>query len=50
MANYTVALSENGWEYTGYIHIEADSVEKVDNETLIINGARVVFDEEVVIV
>ena len=48
--NYQVKLSENGWEYTGHISIDAEDITQVNKTTLIINGATVVFDEEVMIV
>lgn len=47
MKNYQVELSENGWEYTGYISIDADDVKQIDKNKLIVNGALIEFDEEV---
>lgn len=50
MKTYYLELSENGDEYTGYITIEADTCEQVDNETIRVNGAIIRFDEKIMIV
>lgn len=51
MARYFYELSENGWEYTGNIEVEADEKPVCTNDNdehyLIINGAKIIFDEEI---
>lgn len=49
MKKYNIELSENGWEYTGHISIDAESVEQLDKKKLIVNGAIIEFDEEIVL-
>jgi hypothetical protein len=46
---FYLELSENGDEYTGYITIEADTCEQVDDKTICVNGATIIFDERIVI-
>ena len=53
MAKYRYELSENGWEYTGYITVESSEEPICVNDDsknehyLIVNGARIDFDEEI---
>lgn len=51
MAVFSYELSENGWEYTGNIDVEADEKPICINEDnkhyLVINGAKIFFDEEI---
>lgn len=53
MAKYYYELSENGWEYTGHIEIESGmkpicvSDRLNDDYYLIVNGAKIIFDEEI---
>lgn len=49
MKEYKIELCENGWEYTGHINIKAESVEKAGARVLVVNGAIIEFDEEVII-
>ena len=51
MGKYHYALSENGWEYTGYIEVESDEkpicVCDTENDEyyLLVNDAKISFDE-----
>ena len=53
MARYFYELSENGWEYAGNIEIETDEKPVCINDSLhsehylIVNGAKIIFDEEI---
>lgn len=51
MARYKYILSENGWEYTGYIEVEASEkpicVNTYDEHSLEVNGVKIFFDEEI---
>jgi len=51
MAKYYYALSENGWEYTGWVTVESDEKPVVcnsdDEHYLMVNGAKITFDEEI---
>lgn len=53
MARYYYELSENGWEYTGNIEVESDEkpvcvCDTVNDEYyLLVNGAKISFDEEI---
>lgn len=51
MGKYHYSLSENGWEYAGWIDVEADEkpiLHNTDDEHyLIVNGAKVIFDEDI---
>ena len=52
MARFFYELSENGWEYTENIEVEADEKPVCTNDNgehyLIVNGAKIIFDEEIV--
>lgn len=53
MAKYYYSLSENGWEYSGEVIVEADEKPICINDEenyehyLIVNGAKIFFDEEI---
>ena len=53
MARFFYELSENGWEYTGNIEVESDEKPVCTNDCangehyLIVNGAKIIFDEEI---
>ena len=51
MKKYYYELSENGWEYTGKIEVESDEapicVNNYNEHYLIVNGAKITFDEEI---
>jgi len=42
-----IQVSQNGWEYTGYVVITAVSVEKTVEKTIVADGIEIEFDEEV---
>lgn len=50
---YHYELSENGWEYKGLIDVESDEKPTVFNDKnndehyMIVNGAKITFDEEI---
>ena len=52
MEKYHYELSENGWEYTGNIVVETEEKPIVfnsdDEHYLIVNGAKIIFDEEII--
>lgn len=35
MRTFTIIISQNGWEYTGYMEIEADEVRVKENDDYI---------------
>lgn len=49
MVRITVAMSENGWEYTGYMNINCNhSVVKTGDKSLLIDDSiNLEFDEEI---
>jgi hypothetical protein len=51
MAIYNYSLSENGWEYEGLISVESDEkpvcINTEEEHYLIVNGAKIFFDEEI---
>ena len=47
---YTVEISQNGWEYTGFAFIEATTLTKHqddDNNFIIADGVKISFDEAI---
>lgn len=47
MDKWTVEISQNGWEYTGWCTIKAEKVEKIGEDTILADGIRIQFDEEI---
>lgn len=47
MDKWTVEISLNGWEYSGWVIIQARKVEKISENTILADGIRIKFDEEV---
>jgi len=47
---WTVQIEQNGGEYHGWVDIEAENVEQVDDRTIIADGVRMTFDENIEIV
>lgn len=49
MTRFFYELSENGWEYTGQIEVEADEkpvcVNTYEEHSLSVNGVKIFFDE-----
>lgn len=50
MELWTIEVQQNGGEYTGYVDVEAENVEQVDDRTVIADGVRLTFDEEIEVV
>lgn len=44
---YEVELSQNGWEYTGILYIACNSIQKINNHTLIVDGVQIEYDEDI---
>lgn len=51
MRKFSIAISENGWEYTGYMNVTCkDNVKQVkENSILIDDDILLEFDEEIYI-
>lgn len=49
MKKYILEVSQNGWEYTGFVTIECNDLRKgfEDNKTIYADNVKIVFDEEV---
>ena len=44
---WTIEISQNGWEYTGTATITAIKVEKINETTVLADGIEIEFDEEI---
>jgi len=44
---WTIEISQNGWEYTGTATITAIKVEKINKTTVLADGIEIEFDEEI---
>ena len=44
---WTIEISQNGWEYTGTATITAVKVEKINDTTVLADGIEIEFDEEI---
>ena len=47
MKKWHIEISQNGWEYTGWITFFADEVTRVSEDTLLVDGNQMKFDEEI---
>jgi len=47
MDKWVIEISQNGWEYAGWIKIEAEKVERIGEDTILADGIRIQFDEEI---
>ena len=47
MKRFSVEVSQNGWEYTGYAIIKCDDIQKTGKNKVIADGIEIEFDEEV---
>lgn len=47
MELWTIQMEQNGGEYYSFVDIEADYVEQINDRTIIADGVRMVFDENV---
>lgn len=44
---WELEISENGWEYTGTIFITAKKIELIDKTTILADGVKIEFNEEI---
>jgi hypothetical protein len=45
---YKIEISQNGWEYTGYAWIDCNSIKKISDDSVLIDGIYTLkFDEEI---
>ena len=42
---WCVEVSQNQWEYTGYVFIKAINVKKISKDTVSADGLEIMFDE-----
>lgn len=48
MKRYKIEISQNGWEYTGYAWIDCNSIKKISDDSVLIDGIYTLkFDEEI---
>lgn len=48
MKRYRIEISQNGWEYTGYSWITCNTIKKISDESVLIDGVYTLkFDEEI---
>jgi len=49
MKNWKIIVSQNAWEYSGWVTIKANKVERVGdgNRTILADGVEIEFDEEI---
>jgi hypothetical protein len=44
---WTVTFSENEWEYTGALYVEAHNVEQISDKIIMADGVQIEIDEEI---
>lgn len=44
---WRIEIEQNGGEYTGWVDITAENVERTDKYSLIADGVTMTFDEEI---
>jgi hypothetical protein len=47
MTKWHVSISQNGWEYTGWMSFFANEVTRINPNVLLVDGNEMQFDEEV---
>lgn len=49
MKTWKIIVSQNSWEYSGWVTIKADKVERLNNSstTILADGIEIEFDEEI---
>lgn len=47
MKEYQVTISQNDWEYEGYANITCNHIFKVADDTVVADGIKIQFDEEI---
>lgn len=46
---WTIVVSQNSWEYSGSVLINAVKVEKINDTTVLADGVEIEFDEEIIL-
>lgn len=46
---WTIVVSQNGWEYSGWVNITAVEVRQISYKKIIADGVEIEFDEEIMI-
>lgn len=44
---YTILVSQNGWEYVGHVTIKAKELKVTGTDSVIADGVEIYFDEEI---
>ena len=44
---WCISYSQNDWEYTGHIYIEASDITLINETTIEADGVKITFDEEI---
>ena len=44
--NWVVCVSQNSWEYCGYVNIKAIECKRLTKKSIIADGVEIEFDEE----
>jgi len=47
LQEFKIEISQNGWEYTGWATVTAKQIEKVNDTTILADGIKIQFDEEI---
>jgi hypothetical protein len=49
MKKWKIVISQNGWEYEGYVIIKAEIVERFEdsNKAILADGVYIEFDEQI---
>ncbi len=47
MKKWFIEINQNGWEYVGWCEITANKVEKISEDTILVDGIKIKFDEEI---
>lgn len=45
MKKWKIEISQNGWEYSGWVFIKAVNLVKIDERTIVADGIEIRFDE-----
>ena len=46
---YTIEVSQNGWEYSGFVTITCFVLNKVSDTEVLADGISIEFDEEIIV-
>jgi len=47
MKKYYIEISQNGWEYTGWVSIKCNKIKKTGEKTINADDVEIEFDEEI---